>query len=320
MAGTGVFAEPTFQALLARPESVVALFTQPDRVMGQQRGSTRQTGQGMAAIARAHGVPVCQPENINTPYGQELLAGFEPDLLVVAAYGQILKDFILAIPRLGCINVHASLLPKYRGAAPIAWAIYHGETQTGISIIRMTPGLDAGAILAQQATDIGPEETTGQVETRLAKLGAELTVSVVNRLLAGEDIPGLPQDPSQVSRAPKLTKEHGAIDWSRRADQICCHVRAMQPWPTAYTYWHRPGQPPLRLIVCLARSRPRADNEPTVPGIILPRTDLLGVVAGADTVVEVLELQPAGKRRLSAAEFLRGRRPQPGDRLGPEVL
>ncbi len=318
MLGTGVFAEPTFEALLARPGLVVGLFTQPDRAAGQERGSTRQTGRGMKNIALEHGLPVFQPENINTPEGAEMLRSLAPDLMVVAAYGQIFKEFILDIPRHGAINVHASLLPKYRGAAPIAWAIYHGEARTGVTIIRLSRGVDSGDMLAQQAIDIGPDETAGEVEARLAVLGARLARDVVERIAAGEKIEGVKQDPSQATKAPKLTKEHGAIDWTRRAEQVCCQVRAMQPWPTAYTFWHRPGQEPLPLKVCRATARPAGPGEQLAPGEILPSsTTVLVVGAGAGTVVEVHEVHPASKKRMPAADFLRGRRPQPGDHLGP---
>jgi methionyl-tRNA formyltransferase len=320
MMGTGLFAEPTLEALLGSRHPVAALVTQPDRAAGAERGSTRQTGRGMKAIAVEHGVPVLQPESINTPEGVAALGELRPDILVVAAYGQILSKDVLAVPPQGGINVHASLLPKYRGAAPVAWAIANGETRTGVTIIRMSVRLDAGDMLAQQAIDIGPDETAGEVEVRLAPLGARLALEVLDRMEAGTLPPGAKQDPAGVTKAPKLTKEHGLIDWSRPAVQVCRHVRAMQPWPTAYTFWHRAGQAPLRLIVCKAVARPRAGAEKDLtPGeVVVPDTaDRLAVAAG-EGVVEVIELQPAGKRRMAAAEFLRGHRPRPGDRLGPE--
>jgi methionyl-tRNA formyltransferase len=341
MMGTGIFAEPTFEALLARPGLVVGLFTQPDRTIGQERGSTRQTGRGMKIIAQEHAVPVFQPDSINTPEGVAMLRSVSPDLLVVAAYGQILSAEVLGIPPQGGINVHASLLPKYRGAAPIAWAIYHGETRTGVTIIRMSTGLDAGDMLAQEAIDIGPEQTAGDVEAILAPLGARMAIQVVDQIVAGHPPQGIKQDKSLVTKAPKLTKEHGIIDWTRPADRVCCQVRAMHPWPTAYTFWHRNGQQPLRLIVHRATHQARSASEgqqarsasegkhddpslacasgSLVPGAILPGcTTTLCVTTGGNTVVEIHELQPAGKKRMSAAEFLRGRRPMPGDRLGPE--
>ena len=320
MMGTGLFAEPTFEALLASPIEVVGLVTQPDRERGQVRGSTRQTGRGMKEIAVAAGVPVYQPESINTPEGVAKLREWRPDLLVVAAYGQILSRDVLSVPPHGGINVHASLLPKYRGAAPIAWAIYHGEQETGVTIIRMSTALDAGDMLAQEAVAIDPDETAGEVEARLAPIGARLALRVIEQMQAGA-VPGRKQDPALVTKAPKLTKEHGAVDWHKPGRTICNLIRAMQPWPTAYTFWHRLGQAPLRLILHRATWRPAGPGESTTPGMILGEEgDLskLGVMAGEGTVVEVLELQPDGKRRMAAADFLRGRRPQPGDYLGPE--
>jgi methionyl-tRNA formyltransferase len=329
MMGTGTFAEPTFEALLGQtaladasgwcPYAVVGLVTQPDRAAGQERGSTRQVGRGMKTIAQEQGVPVFQPESINTPEGVAVLKEWQADLLVVAAYGQILSADVLGATAQGGINVHASLLPKYRGAAPIAWAIYHGETRTGVTIIRMSVGLDAGDMLAQEAIDIGPEETAGELEARLAPLGARLAIQVIEQIRAGT-AQGFKQDKALVTRAPKLTKDHGAIDWTRSGVEVCRHIRAMQPWPTAYTYWHRAGHPPLRLIVCRATSRPRGAEETLSPGEILssgPAGHLL-IAAGPADIVEVHELQPAGKRRMTAGDFLRGHAPQAGDRLGPE--
>src|SRR5216683_1796741 len=163
MMGTGTFAEPTLETLLSGPHPVVGLVTQPDRTAGHERGSTRQVGKGTKNLALAQGIPVLQPESINTPEGVAGLHAMQPDLLVVAAYGQILSKDVLAVPPQGGINVHASLLPKYRGAAPIAWAMHHGETRTGVTIIRMSIALDAGEMLAQEAIDIGPEETAGEL-------------------------------------------------------------------------------------------------------------------------------------------------------------
>jgi methionyl-tRNA formyltransferase len=322
MMGSGTFAEPTFEALLAGPHPVVGLVTQPDRAGGRERGSTRQTGQGMKAIAERHGVPVFQPESVNTPEGVAGVRAFRPDLLVVAAYGQILSRDVLAVPPHGGINVHASLLPKYRGAAPVAWAIYHGETRTGVTIIKMSVSLDAGDMLVQEAIDILPGETAGELEARLAPLGARLALQVAEQVAAGT-AHGVKQDQAQVTKAPKLTKEHGLIDWTRTAEQVCSQVRAMQPWPTAYTFLHRAGQPPLRVIVYRATARAGRPADPSSgPGLVVNDPAVPGslfVAAGSGTVVEVDELQPAGKRRMPAVEFLRGYRPRPGDRFGLET-
>jgi methionyl-tRNA formyltransferase len=325
MMGTGLFAEPTYEALLAGRHSVAGLVTQPDRAVGQERGSTRQTGKGMKTIALEHGIPVFQPVSINTPEGVTGLQEMRPELLVVAAYGQILSRDVLAVPPRGGINVHASLLPKYRGAAPIAWAIAAGETQTGVTIIRMSVSLDAGDMLAQEAVDIGADETTGEVEARLAPLGARLALRVMDEIEAGT-IQGHKQDAAQVTKAPKLKKEHGAIDWARPAAAVWNHIRAMQPWPTAYTFWHRAGKPPLRLLVLKAMRFPVKYDPAVPPGTPFDDPRFPGSLfvtagpAGPDEreVVQILELQPAGKRRMAAAEFLRGHRPAAGDRLGPE--
>jgi methionyl-tRNA formyltransferase len=328
MMGTGTFAEPTLEALLAGPDSVVGVLTQPDRDGGNKRGSTRQVGRGMKEIAAEKGVPVYQPESVNAPEGVALLRDLQPDLLVVAAYGQILSKEVLSIPTQGAINVHGSLLPKYRGAAPVAHAILNGETETGVTLIRMSAGLDAGDMLAKAAMPIG-DETAGELEAKLAPLGARLAVETIQRMKAGP-ITGEKQDPKLVTKAPKLTKEMGLIDWSKPAEQVCRQVQAMQPWPTAYTYLHRAGKPPMRVIVNSAAEFPvRCDpalqpGTPFIDRYTEPGKALFVAVAevlpGEERgVVQVFELQPAGKRRITAEEFLRGYPLKEGDRFGPET-
>lgn len=326
MMGTGTFAEPTFEALLHAKENVVGLVTQPDRDSGNKRGSTRQTGKGMATIAAEAGVPVIQPESINTPDGLAALKAFNAELLVVAAYGQILKPEVIAAATHGAINVHASLLPKYRGASPIAHAILTGETRTGVTIIRITPGLDAGDMLAQEAVDIGPTETTGELEARLAPLGARLCLDVIQRMKAGP-VSGTKQDPALVTKAPKLKKEHGLIDWALPAERIANHVRAMQPWPTAYTFFHRPGKEPMRVILSRVSYGASGVIDPglqtlpagTLGGNFPSSTPSLMVICRGSSFLLVWELQPAGKKRMTAEEFLRGYPVQDGYRFGPEV-
>ena len=325
MMGTGTFAEPAFEALFGTPHPVVGLVTQPDRAVGQERGSTRQTGKGMKAIAQEHGVPVYQPESVNTADGVAQLREWQPDLLVVAAYGQILNNDVLSVPRHGGINVHASLLPKYRGAAPVAWAIYHGEKQTGVTIIKMSIALDAGDMLAQEAIGILPSETAGELEARLAPLGAKLAVQVIEHIANGTT-KGVKQDKSQATKAPKLKKEDGLIDWAKPAELVCNQIRAMQPWPTAYTFFHRAGQKPVRVI--LNRAHTTGDSAAQtifggqVGGIIFVPTAAHSrlIVQTGQGEVEVMELQPAGKRRMPAAEFLRGHPLRESDRFGPEAL
>ena len=311
MMGTGTFAEPTFQALIAAGERVVGLVTQPERDGGSKRGSTRQTGLGMASIAAAAGIPVIQPESINTPDGVAALRVFKPDLLVVAAYGQILKPEVIAVPKLGAINVHASLLPKYRGASPIAHAIRCGETVTGVTIIRISLGLDAGEMLKREALAIRPDETTGELEARLAPLGAALCMDVIQQLKLGP-VAGVAQDPALITKAPKFKKEHGLIDWTKSATELANHIRAMQPWPTAYSFFLRPGHEPMRVIIGRATALPGVGGD---PGAVL---DGLKIGTGAGDL-QIDEIQPAGKKKMSAAEFLRGYPPKPGYRFGTAV-
>jgi methionyl-tRNA formyltransferase len=323
MMGTGTFAEPVFEALFTTSHQIVGLVTQPDRAVGAERGSTRQTGKGMKNIAMEHGVPVYQPESVNTPEGVAQLRQWQSDLLVVAAYGQILKPDVLATATHGGINVHASLLPNYRGAAPIAWAIYHGEKQTGVTIIQMTPLLDAGGMIAQEAIDIGPDETAGELEARLAPLGAKLALQGIQQIVTGTAKP-TQQDKSLVTKAPKLKKEDGLIDWHRPAEQVCNQIRAMQPWPTPYTFLHRSGKEPVRVIVnrAMPREVPAIVGWQIVPGsAFAPAVKDLQLIVWTGTMghVEIQELQPAGKRRMSAADFLRGHPLREGDRFGAET-
>ncbi len=328
MMGTGTFAEPTFEALLsAFGSDVVGLVTQPERDSGNKRGSTRQTGKGMANIAAAHlapgspGVTIAQPESINTPEGLEQLRGMRPDLLVVAAYGQILSKDVLSTPTRGTINVHASLLPKYRGAAPVAYAILGGEKQTGVTIIKVTPGLDSGDMILQESLDIAPDDTTGTLEAKLAALGSRMAVDAVRKYQSGGPVEGVKQDPALVTKAPKIKKEFGLIDWTKHGDYIGRFVRAMQPWPTAYTFFHRPGKPPMRVIINDVTGG-GAETLKSAPGWIAPDHVTPGglvVVAGRGIVV-VHELQPAGKKKMTAEEFLRGYPIVDGMRFGPEVL
>jgi len=320
MMGTGTFAEPTFESLLNANEQVVGLVTQPERGTGRKGGSTRQTGVGMAAIAQAHNVPVIQPESINSPEGVTLLKAFEPDLLVVAAYGQILSNEVIAVPKLGAINVHASLLPKYRGASPIAHAILSGETVTGVTIIRITLGLDAGEMLDRAEVEILTEETTGELEARIAPIGANLALSVIERMKKGP-IEGIQQDPMGVTKAPKIKKEHGLIDWLKTADDIVRQVRAFQPWPTAYTFFHRPGKEPIRVIIYRAEAQKlEGERQTHQQGAIVTGKEPPLVATPESGLLLIHELQPAGKKRMTAEEFLRGYPIQDGFRFGPEKL
>jgi methionyl-tRNA formyltransferase len=270
----------------------------------------------MRDIAAEHATQIVDPESVNTDEARRRLRELEADLLVVCDFGQILSAETLATTPLGGINIHGSLLPKYRGAAPINWAIYHGETETGVSVIHMTPKLDAGPVIAQGSTPIGPEETAEELEPRLAEIGAQLVRECLDQF-AADAVEPLAQDSSQASKAPRLKKSDGLIHWDRTAAQIKNHVRAVQPWPKACAFWHRADGTPLRLII--GPVSPDAPLEtPVAPGTVLEASEDRLCVAAADRAVLLTSLQPAGKRMLPAAEFLRGYHVQPGDTFGAE--
>jgi methionyl-tRNA formyltransferase len=311
MMGTGEFALPTFEALYTTPHHVAALFTQPDRT---GEGHHRSPINRLKETALAHATPILQSVKVNDPEALAALRACRADLIVVAAYGQILSEELLRIPRLGTINVHASLLPKYRGAAPVAYAILNGDAETGVSIIQVLPQLDAGPILAVARTPIDPSETAGALEDRLAALAVDILPGVIEQFAEGALHP-LPQTEALVTRAPKLKKQMGAIDWNKSAEEIDCHIRAMQPWPNPFTYLHSPGKKPQRLLVTAIRT---LDERHTgIPGT-LPGDDPHRLIVRAGRgAVEILQIQPEGKRAMSAADFLRGRKITPEDRFGP---
>ena len=313
MLGTGPFAVPTFEALLdpaTGGHEVAALVTRPDRAVRERYKSAANP---MRAVAQLRGLAVLGPEDINAPDARNSLTALSPDLLVVCDYGQILSRDTLAIARLGGINLHGSLLPKYRGAAPVNWAIYHGETETGVTVIHMTPRLDAGPCIAQARTPIGPDETAADIEVRLAQLGAPLVIGAIAALAAGR-AEAIPQDPKQATRAPRLRKEDGVLDWSRSAVALHNQIRAFQPWPRSWTMWRRVGGEPLRLII--DRAAVEAASSDANPGTVVAADhERLAIATGAGVLV-VKQVQPAGKRAMSAEEFLRGHGLNVGERLG----
>jgi len=318
MMGTGGFALPTFRAVLDSRHTTVGLFTQPDR---SGRGHHQHRNPLKELAAERH-VPVFQPPNVNLPESIEQLRALDPDLCVVAAYGQILSPALIAVPHRGAINVHASLLPRFRGAAPIQAAILHGERETGVTLFQIEPKLDAGPILAIESTPIGPKETSGDLEFRLAEIGAALMIPLLDQVEGGSATP-LIQDASRASRAPRLKKESGQIDWNKTAAQIDCHVRAMQPWPMAYSILVRGDatagvkEPSLRLILLEVDPAPtNSESLPkATPGSALTADRTRLVVQTGDRPLEIVRLRPEGKREMSAAEFLRGYRVEPGDRF-----
>ncbi|REK06794.1 MAG: methionyl-tRNA formyltransferase [Planctomycetota bacterium] len=310
MMGTGPFAVPTFRALLNSAHEVPALFTRPER---PQKGRSKAPPNPMRALGEERGLRIHEPESVNAPEARMVLASYRPDLLVVCDYGQILKASTLEIARLGGINLHASLLPKYRGAAPINWALYHGETETGVTVIHMTPQLDAGPAIAQARTPIGPDETAAELEPRLAELGAPLVLQAVGALESGTAAP-LEQDANLTTRAPRLRKEHGAVDWRRTAAEIHNQVRSLKPWPKTHTFWHREGGAPLRLILDRVHAEPGAGE----PGVVLAAEGERLVVGTGGGTLALEAVQPAGKRVLDTAEFLRGYPVRAGEHFGPE--
>ena len=304
--GTPAFAVPTLQALIRSPHEAVLVVTQPDRPRG--RGQRVSPGP-VKALAVGHGIPVLQPEKLTRDALEGRLATSATDLGVVAAYGKILPEWLLALPRLGLINVHASLLPKYRGASPIQRAVMNGDAETGVTIMRVVKALDAGPMLAMATVPIGPDDRTDAVERRLAEIGGHLLVETVARLALGP-VKEVPQDDSRVTYAPRLTKEEGLVDWSRPARNIHNQIRALHPWPHAFTFGPRG-----RLI--LHRSEVCGESAPDAPpGSILlaPPHDALRIATG-DGVLTVLELQAEGGKVLPARTFLSGHPLAPGERL-----
>ncbi|MDX1944824.1 MAG: methionyl-tRNA formyltransferase [Pirellulaceae bacterium] len=311
--GTGPFAVPMFGALLDSPHEVAGLVTRPTP---PAKGREKSPVNPMRDLAESRGVAVDAPESINSDEGLGLLRSLAPDLLVVCDYGQILSPAALAVAPLGGINLHASLLPKYRGAAPIHWAILRGETETGVSVIHMTPRLDGGPILSVRRAAIGPEETQPELEQRLAQLGTEAVHEALDTLLAWDRASpiGQSQDATLATKAPRLKKEQGAVDWSRSAAQICNQVRALKPWPGTFSFWHRAGQEPVRLVLDQVRLVDAASN---APGEVVEVARDRLVVGAGEGAVAILALQPAGKRVLGIEEFLRGYHVRLGDRFGP---
>ena len=301
--GTPDFAVPTLEALCARHE-VTGVVTQPDRPAG--RGQ-RPRESAIKVLARQRGLPVIQPARLRDPEWPERLRALtpagRPDVAVVVAYGQILPQPILDLPARGSINVHASLLPRYRGAAPIAWAIVRGERETGITTFRMDAGMDTGPILLQRATPIGAEETAGELAGRLAVLGATLAVETLRHL---DELVPVAQDGGAATDAPRLRKADGPLDWTRPAVELAARVRGLNPWPGATT-----TAASGRLLVGRARALPGSG----APGTLTAHPAGLAVGTGHGLLLP-LEVQPENRRAMTWDAFLRGARLEPGARLG----
>ncbi len=300
--GSPAFAVPSLTRLLADGHTLALVVTQPDRPAG--RGQELRPPP-VKQVAQRHGLRLLQPEKLSDPDALGSLAAAQPDVIAVAAFGQFLPRAVRELPPLGCVNVHASLLPKYRGAAPINWALIAGETETGVTIMRIEEGMDAGPMLIQRAIPIAPEDDAGTLHDRLADLGAS-TLAEALQMLAREEAIWTPQNAALVTRAPKLRDEDCRLELMGDPLPIVNRIRGLSPAPGAYLFWR--GQ---RLKVLRAEKRP--DGGP--PSAILGIESQALICGTGDGALALLEVQPEGKRRMTGAEFARGQRLQAGGRL-----
>ena len=303
--GTPQFAVPSLEALLGSRHTLCGVVTQPDRPRG--RGQHVTDGP-VKALALSRHLPLLQPADLKDPAVPATLRDWAPDLGVVVAFGQLVPDAILAIPRLGLVNVHPSLLPKYRGAAPVHRAVIAGDTITGVSIMRVGPRLDAGAVFAMTTRGIGPDETSDAIETELSHTGARLLVQVVDALAEGTAVE-TPQDDSLATYARKLTKAEGVLDWTQPARALHNRIRGLHPWPHASAYLDG-----TRLIVL--ESAVADQSHAAVPGaIVRADRDALHVAAGGHTTLSLVRVQLEGRRPMTIREFMAGHAPRDGQRF-----
>ena len=303
--GTPSFAIPSLEALIKGEDKIIGVVTQPDRPKGRGR---RPSPPPIKLLAEGHNLPIYQPRVAKEKEFIDLIRNLEPDLIVVVAYGQILPKEILDIPPLGAIGVHPSLLPKYRGAAPINWAIINGERITGVTIFRLCEKLDSGDIILQRAIEILPGETAGGLSDRLAKFGADLLLEAIKDMKEGR-IHLVKQDEDLASYAPCLKKEDGLIDWERSAKEIANLICGLDPWPSAYTYLN--GE-----LLKLFKAKVASLDKVAEPGTILEIESKGMKVATRDGAVLIEEIQRAGKKRLKVSEFVKGHPISPGKKLG----
>lgn len=301
--GTPLFAVPSLKALIEAGYEVCGVFSQPDKPVGRHQNKLKPTPVKECALnynSIGYNIPVYQPENLRDGTALSVLKELAPELIVVAAYGRVLPDEILTLPSMGCINVHSSLLPKYRGAAPINWAILNGEKETGVTIMHMASELDAGDVILQCRTQIHPDEDAEMLYGRLAQMGGKLLLEAVEALKNGT-APRIPQDPEQVSFAPMLSKTLSPVDWSRTAQEIHDQIRGLMAWPKAST--DLLGGEAVKLY----RSQVLADVRNGEAGTILAAgKDGIDVLCGGGTVLRILELQAPGGRKMAVADYLRG--------------
>jgi methionyl-tRNA formyltransferase len=303
--GTPAFAIPTLEQIVAAGHEVLMVVTQPDR----PRGRGRETAAPPVKVAAIRlGLSVYQPERVRRPEAVERLRLLAPEIMVVVGYGQIIPQAIIDLAPRGIVNVHGSLLPKYRGAAPIQWAIANGETRTGITTMQIDAGLDTGDMLLKAETEIAPDENAIELSERLAGMGAGLLVETLERLLAGTIVP-IKQNPAEATYAPILKKEDGLIEWSEAAQTVHNRVRGLQPWPGAYTRFR--GQ-----TLHIWKSRCWPEETPAPPGhFVRLKPAVVGCGSGS---LELVEVQLEGRKRISAADFANGQRLNENDRLGEQ--
>ncbi len=303
--GTPSFAVPTLERIVQAGHRILAVFTQPDRPKG--RGGELAASPVKASALR-FSLPVYQPERIRRPEAVEQLKQMQPDAMVVVGYGQIIPQSIIDIPRHGIINVHASLLPKYRGAAPIQWAIANGESSTGVTTMRIDAGLDTGDMLMKWETTIGPEENSVELGRRMAQSGADLLIQTLAGIDAGTIRPE-PQDNAQASLAPILKKEDGEVDWNWPARKIFNRARGFLPWPGVYSYFR--GQ-----LFHIWKARVAEETGQGAPGHLIPLKKRLLVSCGESSALELIEVQIEGRKRMPAEAFLNGHRLDENEALG----
>jgi methionyl-tRNA formyltransferase len=308
--GTPDFAAPPLRALLGEGFEVVGVVTQPDRPQGRSRSAL--VASPIKQIALEESLPVLQPERPRGPEFTEQIRGLAPDISVVVAYGHILPREVIDLPRLGTINIHASLLPEWRGAAPIQAAIRACQTETGVTIMRMVPRLDAGPILLQVPTPITHDETYGELQLRLSELGALALIEALSLVDIGQ-MDERPQDDARATLAPKIGRDDARIDWSLSASQIACAIRAFDPKPGAFTTL---GGVETKLFGARVASSDPAAGGSNAPGTVLAIEETGALISCGSGAVRVTDAQPAGKRRLTMNELARGRSLRVGDRLG----
>jgi len=303
--GSGSFAIPSLEALLAAGHDVVAVVTQPDREKGRGRALSPPP---LKPVAAARGLEILQPRRVREPESLAALQALAPEVQVVVAYGQILPRAVIDVAPRGTVNVHASLLPRYRGAAPVQWAIVNGEAETGVTTMLIDEGLDTGPLLLAEATPIGAEETADVLEARLALIGGDLLVRTLKGLQEGTVV-ARPQDAARATLAPLIKKEDGLIDWSASAEALARRVRGFHPWPGAHTRVRGRG---LRVL----RARPQAGRAGPPATLLAVDRDGLVVAAGGGTALRLIEVQPESRTPMPAAAFAAGARLTPGERLG----